>query len=379
MKDETEMLEVRAKTLDGRWNEATLSELLMDHLAGILRVGRADIDPAKSFDYYGLDSIDAVIATASIGRQLAIELPPEFLFRNTTVNAVVRALLNGQNAECVAGSRHGEQVQIFLFPGGGGKDEPGLIRFRAHSPESLEFDVVNIGDWREWIEYNFDFEEIVERACRHIETVSPDGPLRLAGYSQGGQLAVATALALKSGGRAVSFVGLIDSGAQLTDPRPSVLKVMYAVLKKHLRPYVSARIRGARDVYYRGYLRVIILHLLWTIQHSALRRKVLSVTGRHMGVLVRARSSIRLDQFIRTRLFFEMWDGWVSRNGITRLRDVPVVLFRSQKLDDDLGWKAFCSDLRVVPIHGDHNTMFEAEHLDELTAKFVAAAAGELE
>jgi thioesterase domain-containing protein len=283
-------------------------------------------------------------------------------------------LLKGQDVDCVAGARQDEQVEIFIFPGGGGKDEPGLIRFRAQSPEFLKFDVIKIGDWREWIEHNFDFEAIVNRAYRYIETVSPDRPLRLVGYSQGGQVAVATALALKKAGRLVSFVGLIDSGAQPIHQERSVLKFTSAVLKKHLGPYVSARIRGSRDVYYRGYLRVLILHLLWGILHSALRRKVLSATARHIGVLFRPRSAVRLEQFIRMRLFLEMWEGWVLRNRVTQPLDVPVVLFRSQKLDDDLGWKPFCSDLTVVPVSGDHSTIFD-EHLDELIAKFTTAVA----
>lgn len=367
------MPKTQATTLDHSWDEYALSNVLTDHLAGILGVGKADIDPAKSFDEYGLDSIDAVIATESIGRQLAIELPPEFLFTNNSVDAVVRALLKGQDVECV-GVQHDEQVNIFLFPGGGGKDEPGLIRFRARAPESLKFDVVSTGDWREWIAHESDFQAIVDHACRYIETTSPDGPLRLAAYSQGGQIAVATALALRRRGRSVSFVGLIDSGAQAALQDVSFLKVTFAVLRKHLRPYIVARIRRARDVYTPGFLRLLILHFAWGIQPRALRRKVLSVAGRRMGVLFRTRKGIRLQQFIRMRLFSEMWEGWASRNRATQPLDAPVVLFRCQKLDDDLGWKAFCSNLSVVPISGDHNTIFE-EHLDELVEKFAAAAA----
>ena len=62
-----------------RWNEPTLRELLVGQLAGTLGVHRIEIDPTKSFDEYGLDSINAVIATELIGERLGIELPPEFL------------------------------------------------------------------------------------------------------------------------------------------------------------------------------------------------------------------------------------------------------------------------------------------------------------
>ena len=357
-----------------RWgDERALSNLLIDHLASILGVGKADIDPAKSFDEYGLDSIDAVIATESIGRQLAIELPPEFLFINSSINAVVRALLNGRDADGLD-AHHDEQFNIFLFPGGGGQDEPGLIRFRTRAPDSLKFDVVSIGDWREWVAHDSDFEAIVDRACRYVETTSPDGALRLAAYSQGGQIAVATALALRRRGRSVSFVGLIDSGAQAAHQDASLLKGTFTVLRRHLRPYIAARIRVARDVYTPGFLRVLILHFAWGIQPRALRRKALSFASQHAGMLFRTRKGIRLQRFIRMRLFSELWEGWASRNSATQPLDAPVVLFRCQKLDDDLGWKAFCSNLTVVPVSGDHNTIFE-EHLDELVEKFATAVA----
>ena len=88
---------------------------------------------------------------------------------------------------------------IFLFPGGGGRDERSLIRFRDQSPSTLNFEVVRIGEWRDWIEQDLDFDQLAARACRHIETLSAEGPVRVAGYSQGGQLAYACALALERG------------------------------------------------------------------------------------------------------------------------------------------------------------------------------------
>jgi acyl carrier protein len=64
------------------------------YLTEVLETHSGEIDPDKSFDDYGLDSINAVIATDRIGKQLGIELPPEFLLQNRSVNAIIRALMD---------------------------------------------------------------------------------------------------------------------------------------------------------------------------------------------------------------------------------------------------------------------------------------------
>jgi thioesterase domain-containing protein len=98
---------------------------------------------------------------------------------------------------------------------------------------------------------------------------------------------------------------------------------------------------------------------------------MLSLIAHHGSGLFRGRNGVRLEQIIRRRLFWEMWNAWVSQTG-DQLLHAPVVLFRSEKRHDDLGWGAFCADLRVIPVGGDHYTMFQGEHLGELIAKFVA-------
>src|ERR1700730_15113432 len=107
-----------------RWEEPALRGLLAGQLAGMLGARHMEVDPAKSFDEYGLDSIDAVIATEHIGEQLGIELPPEFMLYHRSVNALVGALLNHQCADLSASTApQAKEGLIFLFPGGGGLDE----------------------------------------------------------------------------------------------------------------------------------------------------------------------------------------------------------------------------------------------------------------
>ena len=84
------------------WTEAALRALVVNQLATMVKIGANEFDLTRSFDEYGLDSIDAVIATGWLGEQVGVDLPPEFLFRNTNVEMVVRALLDGGRSEAPA-------------------------------------------------------------------------------------------------------------------------------------------------------------------------------------------------------------------------------------------------------------------------------------
>ena len=127
---------------------------------------------------------------------------------------------------------------------------------RDQSAPTLTFEVIRIGEWRDWIEHDLDFDGLIARACRHIEAVGTEGPLQLAGYSQGGQLAYATALALSRAGRSVGFVGLLDkySDIPFRDKRPPKTSILSGVLRLASR-YIGATVRGLKDLYHSGGVR----------------------------------------------------------------------------------------------------------------------------
>jgi thioesterase domain-containing protein/acyl carrier protein len=358
-----------------RWNEPTLRELLAGQLAGTLGVHRIEIDPAKSFDEYGLDSINAVIATELIGERLGIELPPEFLLINRSIDAVVRALLDSQRSDGPVGTVQGNGAAIFLVPGAGGRDEPSLARFRDQSAPTLTFEVVRIGEWRDWIEHDLDFDGLIARACRHIQAVGTEGPLQVAGYSQGGQLAYATALALSRAGRSVGFVGLLDSTSDVpsgqASPKTSILS---GVLRLASR-YIGATVRGLKDLYHSGGVRIRVVFMLWRLcRGPAERRKLLMFIVRFGHPLFRGPGGVKLDLKIQMKLFSEMWGAWSAKNAPAHSLHSPVFLFRSgDPGTPDLGWQSCCSDLTIVPVVGTHHTIFDAEYVSDLITRFGAA------
>jgi thioesterase domain-containing protein/acyl carrier protein len=360
-----------------RWTEAALRGLLIDELSRMLEVDSAELDSSRSFDEYGLDSIDAVIATGWFGEQLGIDLPPELLFRHTSVDRVVQALLNGDYDESPSEIQEGKRTLIFLFPGAGGRDEQALIRFRAECPKSLRFEVVRIGDWRAWIEQEVDFEEIVTRVRLHIEEVAADTPFLLAGYSQGGQLAYATAFAMERAGRPVKFVGLLDSSLRGPALEASTKKNFIKSTMDGLRvarQVIAARMHGNRSP--PGASRIRMIAWLWPMRREAKERKKLHLRAARLGRLFGYGSGgVRISVSIQMRLFWELWNAWLTENGSSKSLRAPVVLFRAEGPGNrDLGWGAFCSDLTIVPVAGNHYTMMDEHHVEELVDLFAKAA-----
>jgi len=90
-------------------------------------------------------------------------------------------------------------------------------------------------------------------------------------------------------------------------------------------------------------------------------------------VLFRGAGGVRLNNYIQMRLFAELWDDWFAQSH-SRPLDSRVFLFRSDcPGPPNRGWKGCCSDLTVIPVAGDHHTMFDAEHLEGLVTRFVTA------
>jgi thioesterase domain-containing protein len=93
-----------------------------------------------------------------------------------------------------------------------------------------------------------------------------------------------------------------------------------------------------------------------------------------IGVLFRGRGGVRLNNYIQMRLMAELSGAWFAQNCRSQPLDSPVFLFRCGALGpSDRGWTGYCSDLTTIPIAGDHLTLFDAEHLEGLVTRFIAA------
>ena len=69
-----------------------IRKMLIVELAAVLRIEESQIDTSKPFDEYGLDSTDAIIVVGTVEERIQMELEPELLIRNRTIEEVINSL-----------------------------------------------------------------------------------------------------------------------------------------------------------------------------------------------------------------------------------------------------------------------------------------------
>ena len=179
-------------------------------------------------------------------------------------------------------------------------------------------------DWPLLVAPGFGLRQLVASLVEQVETARVEGPLLLAGCSVGGYIAYDLAEALLAAGRRVGLLAIIDTSVTQT-----------------FRLYDDDLTSPTRA----GALR----RLYWNLVRMAKP----DIRGRRLG----APASL----------------------------DVPVTVFvgRDPHPDrprpPDLGWGAYCRELRIVPVEGDHGTMFEEPQLASLSKSFADSVAGAAE
>ncbi|MGF7146590.1 thioesterase domain-containing protein/acyl carrier protein [Sphingomonas zeicaulis] len=367
----------------GRMSRAQLGALLADLLTDVFALEGRTIDPATPFDAYGLDSIDAVLATDALGARLGIDLSPEFLMQHRTLDevtdAVARLLTDHQVPEAAA------RPTVFLFAGGGGRDSR-LQRLADRCGEGFAFEQVALGDWQDWIEDGTDADAIVARCCRQIEERCPEGPVRLAAYSQGGYVAFATALALKQRGRQIGWMALFDSAASPLYPQIHLVRRMRWIARGLTRATFAALQNAHRRIglpvpgwidridqssrFFRVMAEGVQLFDGASVQRLA-RRLVNSRRG-----VLGERALLAFESALQIHMLDRLWRRWFGTGPARAIAidEGEVLLFRSQRPGSaDLGWAAHCPGLRIVPVDGDHLTMFDPARIGELAERFTAS------
>lgn len=338
-----------------------LRAVCVEELSRILSLSPAEFDGMRNFDDYGLDSIDALVALGAISERLGVDLPPELLFVHRTLDAAVDAVAGVRaRAEPAA-----QDVRAFWFPGGGILDEPLVVNFRARLRDVPPFEIIHVGTWVKWRREGWTVDDLTAAALAQIQDAAPFGPLLLAGDSQGGQLAYATALAAAAGGREVAGVVLFDTAPD------------YPMLSTSLRAaggrllVEGAKLVRARDRRSIGDYKAF---LAW---HSFQLLLAVMSPGSLLALATRLRSGFshpRVDRRLQTLAFCKMWMAWPEARRAPL--DRPAVLLRSDEPGpEDFGWGPALPRLAVVRVSGGHRSMFAADHAPILHNTFVRSLA----
>jgi thioesterase domain-containing protein len=260
----------------------------------------------------------------------------------------------------------GPPPDVFLLPAIGG-DDPRLVKFRAACRASLRVELVDFGDWPELIAPEVDLMALATGLAQHIMRRAPVGPLRLAGWSYGGHLAVAVTWALCAAGREVAFLGILDT---TTSP------LTFTDLVPQRRPTRMENLRQVPAWIRKGEFADRLADFVVT--RVVPRPGLLRFAARMRHAWVPFGFGFHLNRRMGLRLRRDLLEAWrLRRDPPPPLSVGALVLFRAAETvpfaPDEVGWCAAYSDLRIVPVTGDHTTMLEQPHLAGLCTRFIEA------
>jgi thioesterase domain-containing protein len=278
--------------------------------------------------------------------------------------AEVAAALSRQETE--AASADARPI-VFLMPGLD-DDEKRLALFRTALQDRVRFILIEYPDWPEMARPGWGFADMVDAVARQVVGRGTGGPVLLTGYSFGGQVAFATACRLVEQGCPVRWLGILDT--DITDvPQP-----LSGGLLERLRRYCGEIARDVR----RDRLHKSLGLLLAKLVRDGAALPFADRMAPSWRALLPLRTQFWFDR--RTRSILRMRALWATSGaaGCDTL-DAPVTLFRSEagrgSSPPDLGWGARCPALSIVPISGDHHTLFDPPYRDELYIRYAGEVA----
>ncbi|MEV7548545.1 SDR family NAD(P)-dependent oxidoreductase [Amycolatopsis sp. NPDC089917] len=288
---------------------------------------------------------------------------PERLFATPTIAAMadlLRDRIEGRGGCPIRPLREGGTDPLFLFHPAGGPTSvyDGLVRLLPENRAVYGLERIDEEDT---------VEGKAECYLELIREIQPQGPYRLGGWSFGGCLAYETARRLTAAGERVDLVVMIDSILPLPAPgipAHEILLDRFARFAEHVEETYGVPLEIPREDLVRldddAQIRLVIGEL------------AARVPGMGQGVL-RHQYESYVDARVAERYAPEPYAG-------------PVLLLRAQephpltttldprylRTDDSLGWDAYCADLEIVRVPGDHLSMIDPPHV-EVVAGAVAA------
>jgi thioesterase domain-containing protein/acyl carrier protein len=186
-------------------------------LATIARVWK-QVAPRLAFDSdrpwqeTGMDSLKSLQFMLRLEAELGRSIPLDLLHPDASRRDFARHLVS-QPAEV------GQQARIMLIPGLLG-DEPALAAFRRATADLAAYDLVEMPDIETDAAVLRDIPATAEKVADAIVARQPGGPLVIAGYSMGGIVALEAAHDLRTRGRDVALLILLDPFLRIDPKKP---------------------------------------------------------------------------------------------------------------------------------------------------------------
>jgi len=290
-------------------------------------------------------------------RQLGQPVPLDLIDMAMRFDEVVAALSGPPSGPTAEDAR----PAVFLLPGLD-DDEERLARFRVALRPYARFRLVAYPDWPEMMRPGWCFDELTAAVVEQIVQQAGSSPILLTGYSFGGEVGFEVACRLVGLGHEVRWFGILDADITRLPPPPSGGPV--ARLRRYAREL-------ADDVRREG------LHKSAGLLIGKFGRDIVGLPRMHRIRRWLRRLPPRTEFWLhrRTRSILRMKALWAWQDaGIGHRLHVPVTLFASEAGNGlsppDRGWGPLCSALTIVPVEGDHHTLFDRPHCEILYARY---------
>ncbi len=322
-------------------------------------VGRPGASAGLTLADAGCDSLHLLQFALVLERVLRRPIPLDLLDTDMRAEDIVTSLSRARRDATRADSR----PTVFLLPGLH-DDEQGLARFRVGLQPQVRFVLIAYPDWPEMLRPGWQFTDLVDAVARQILQETAGGaPILLTGYSFGGDVGFAVACRLVAQGHPVRWFGILDTDiTRVLQPPPGGLH--------RLLRWAGESVQDLRR---EGLHKGVGL----AVGKAVRRRGASSPMHRYPRPWQRvlpARTEFWFNRRTRTVLRLHAFWDWLAANPDCRLFGVPVTLFRSElgrgPSPPDFGWAPRCPDLTIVPVPGDHHTLFASPNREVLYARY---------
>ena len=329
------------------------------HRAWRIVLGRRSLADGRSFEDAGGDSLKMLQLVLWLETLRRRRLPLDLFTGDMNADDFIHIVEDFERQS--GGSCHVDgRPTIFLFPGLDG-DEPRLANFRAELSDRFRIILIEYPDWPEMVRRGQSFDVLIELAVSQITATQPHGPLLLAGYSFGGDVAFAAATGLLRLERRIGFLGILDTDLQAVDAEAALSsnRGFFRSFREVMRtPHDRASItigfllaKCARDMFGLEYL------LRSRVRPALLPNRIVFAFHRRIRTIQRLQAQ---------------WQWHRSTSPIPI--STPAVLFCSGRgkasSSVDRGWRTRCPGIMIEQVGGDHRSMLDPPHRAALCAQF---------
>jgi thioesterase domain-containing protein len=248
------------------------------------------------------------------------------------------------------------KLPVFLLPGlSGDLEELGFLLSPTEAP--LHFVPIDYRHWSRLRREANDLDRLIADCISQIESYGPPTTILLVGYSFGGLMAWAVARAMAASGHRMVSLGLIDTNAD-----PALPKGPASTVERWER-----LVRGIRRGETGDQLARLSAGALFRSQANWARAAFRRLHG--FGFFPRMFRHVDLNIQMRYHLIL-LRECTARMAASTERLQYPAILFRGNGSppggDTDLGWTRFLSELHVVTVSGNHESVLNPRNARQI-------------